>query len=143
MMKKAQNSTDLISRFKKTVNNPINLVHEANKGVNSDEFFKFAELSNQNPNTLSGYLNLSFKTLTRYRRSRKKLSPDKSEQLLKWIRLYIKGLSVFGELSSFNNWMVKPAYGLGNMIPINLMNTSMGIDLIMEELQRIEYGDLA
>lgn len=142
-MEKLKNDIKLISRYKSSINNPFTLVQTANKGINSEEFFKFADLSKQNPSLLSGFLNLSLKTLTRYRRSKKKLNPDKSEQLLKWIALYLKGISIFGKIDSFNNWLKKPAYGLGSVIPLNLMNTSTGIDLILEELQRIEHGDLA
>ena len=136
-------TSNTVSRYKHIFDNPLILVREANKGLSSDEFFRFVELSGQNPVLLSGYMNLSLKTLSRYRRSRKKLSPDKSEQLLKWFAIYIKGISVFGDIESFNNWLKKNALGLGNIPPIALMNTSTGIDLIMEELKRIEYGDLA
>jgi len=142
-MEKLKKDLKLLSRYERNINNRFMLVREANKGVNSEEFFKFAEVSGQNPSILSGYLNLSLKTLMRYRRSRKKLNPDKSEQLLKWFALYMKGIKIFSNINSFNNWLNKPAYGLGNVIPVSLMNTSTGIDLIVEELQRIEFGDLA
>jgi putative toxin-antitoxin system antitoxin component (TIGR02293 family) len=142
-MEKLKVNINSIFKYKNSFNNSFTLVQRANKGINSEDFFKFAELSGQNPSVLSGYLNLSLKTLTRYRKNRKKLSPDKSEQLLKWIALYIKGTSIFGNIDMFNNWLKKPAYGLGNLLPASLLNTSTGIDLIMEELQRIEYGDLA
>jgi putative toxin-antitoxin system antitoxin component (TIGR02293 family) len=142
-MEKLKKDTNLLLKYKNNINDSFALVHEANKGVNSEEFFKFAKLSEQNPSTLSRYLNISLKTLTRYRRGRKKLSPDKSEQLLKWFALYLKGLSIFGEMDSFNNWLNKKAYGLGNIIPITLLNTSTGIELILDELKRIEFGDLA
>jgi len=134
---------NIAARYKQSSNNPMTLIKEANKGLNTEEFFRFVELSGQNPVLLSGYMNLSLKTLSRYRRSKKKLSPDKSEQLLKWFAVYIKGINVFGNIESFNNWLKKNAVGLGNIPPITLMNTSTGIDLIVDELKRIEYGDLA
>ena len=143
MLKNTQNNSNLLCRYKRTINNPLRLMREANKGVYTDDFFGFAELTGFNPVTLSGYMNLSLKTLTRYRTRKQKLSADKSEQLLKWIGLYTKGVSIFGQIDLFNKWMNKPAYGLGNMNPVSLMNTSTGIDLISEELQRIEFGDLA
>jgi len=142
-MEKIKNNNKIITRYTRSIENPYLLVQRANKGVDSEDFFKFAELSKQNLSLLSSYLNLSIKTLSRYRRNRKKLTPDKSEQLLKWIGLYVKGIAIFGNISSFNRWLNKPAYGLNRAIPLSLMNTSTGIDLIMEELIRIEYGDLA
>ncbi len=54
-----------------------------------------------------------------------------------------KGESVFGSAHAFRRWMDKPAYGLGGQVPFVLLHTSGGIDLIMDEVTRIEYGDLA
>jgi uncharacterized protein (DUF2384 family) len=39
--------------------------------------------------------------------------------------------------------MAEPAFGLGNLVPGNLLDTITGIELITEELTRIAYGDLA
>ena len=83
------------------------------------------------------------KTINRYKQEKKKLNPRNSELILKLLALYSKGIEVFGKLESFNNWLMKPAFGIGNKTPFSLMNTSTGIDLIFEELIRIEYGDLA
>jgi len=62
---------------------------------------------------------------------------------LKLIVLYRKGVEVFSSITNFNKWLHKPSFGLGKKIPYSLMNTTTGIDLIFEELVRIEYGDLA
>ncbi len=92
---------------------------------------------------MAGLLNVSLKSLNRYRQENKKLSPGKSERVLKLMKLYRKGEEIFGKVEEFRKWMDEPAYGLGYMIPETLLETSGGIDLIMEELTRIEFGDLA
>lgn len=63
--------------------------------------------------------------------------------MLKIMALFQTGESVFGSADAFRRWMDKPAYGLGSQIPFDLLHTSGGIDLIMDEVVRIEYGDLA
>ena len=63
--------------------------------------------------------------------------------MLKLFSLFKKGEIVFGNSDEFQKWIEKPAYGLGYKIPKELMQTPAGIDLIMDELIRIEYGDLA
>ena len=62
---------------------------------------------------------------------------------VKSILLFYKGEVVFGEADSFNRWLDKPAFGLGNKIPRNIITTVTGITFIMDELNRIERGDLA
>jgi putative toxin-antitoxin system antitoxin component (TIGR02293 family) len=57
--------------------------------------------------------------------------------------LFEHGTDVFGSVESFRRWLDKPAYGLDNQVPFALLHTSGGMDLIQDELIRIEYGDLA
>jgi len=92
---------------------------------------------------IAGMLDLSTKTLDRYTQENRKLNPNDSELIIKLILLYKKGIEIFGEQSAFVNWLNKPAFGLGNLKPVEIVNTSGGIDLIIEELSRIETGDLS
>jgi len=57
--------------------------------------------------------------------------------------LFEHGADVFGSAESFRRWLDKPACGLDNQVPFALLHTSGGMDLIQDELIRIEYGDLA
>lgn len=119
------------------------IVSDANTGVYASSFFDFADASGYNQNKLASILNISVKTLLRYRQSRSKMSPQNSEHIIKLFALYRKGIDIFTSIASFNNWLEKPSYGLGNNIPMNYLNTISGIDLILEELTKIEFGDLA
>ena len=133
----------IFSKYEKSIKDLFTIVVEAQKGVTARAFFDVASLSGLDRNRLADLLNLSLKTLLRYRQQNKKLNAAKSERVLKLIALYKKGEELFGSAPEFRRWMEEPAYGLGNMIPFDLMHTSGGIDLITEELKRIEYGDLA
>lgn len=57
--------------------------------------------------------------------------------------LLIHGEAIFGSVATFKNWLNMPAYGLGNQIPYSLLKAIGGIDLIDDELCRIEFGALA
>jgi putative toxin-antitoxin system antitoxin component (TIGR02293 family) len=92
---------------------------------------------------LADLLHVSLKTFQRYRKDNKRLNPAISEHLLKLLALFQQGNEVFGSIDSFNRWLKKPAFGLGNQIPLELLETSGGIDLVMDQLLRIAYGDLA
>ena len=88
-------------------------------------------------------LDVSYKTITRYQKENKKLSPLQSEFILKTIVLYNKGEKVFGTNESFSNWLNKPAFGMGNRVPKTFITTVTGINYILDELNRIAHGDLA
>jgi putative toxin-antitoxin system antitoxin component (TIGR02293 family) len=83
------------------------------------------------------------KTFTSYQKNKTALDPVISEKLLKIFSLYQKGVTVFGTVDEFNLWLAAPAFGLGKAVPKDLLDTITGIDLVSEELSRIEHGDLA
>lgn len=119
------------------------IVSEAVAGVYASSFFDFADASGYPKEKLADILNISVKTLSRYKTSKTKMNPQNSEHLLKLFALYRKGISVFNSIASFNNWLEKPSFGLGGIVPFSYLNTISGIDIIIEELSRIEYGDLS
>jgi putative toxin-antitoxin system antitoxin component (TIGR02293 family) len=83
------------------------------------------------------------KTLSSYRQKGKVLPTRSLEVSIKLQDLYAKGTGIFGDKTNFNHWLEKESYGLGMRKPINLLNTSSGIDLVYEELVRIEFGATA
>lgn len=119
------------------------LVEQAHLGLPTSAFFDILSFSELTKEELSDILDVSFKTIQRYHKDGKRLNAINSEQLLKMIALYQKAEEVFGNLESFNRWLRKPAIGLGNHKPLRYLKTPGGIDLIMEELLRIEFGALA
>jgi len=121
----------------------LSMVEEAAAGVYASSFFDLTSLFHFTKEELASMFHISLKSLIRYRDSKQKLNPAQSEQVLKLKSLHKKGIELFGNDEAFHRWLDKPAYGLGNRTPVQLMNTSTGIDLIIDELKRIEWGDLA
>lgn len=119
------------------------LVMEARKGVPAATVFEVAEACQLQAQELEAIYELSTKTLRAYSQEKKNLSAASSEKTLKIISLYNLGLEVFGEAAAFLRWLDKPAHGLDGEIPLRLLETSAGIDLVAEELTRIAYGDLS
>ena len=119
------------------------LVFLALSGVPAIRFFEIADLTGYKREQLAEVFDTSLKTFQRYEREHKKLNPQDSEKVLKIMVLFQTGESAFGSANAFRRWMDKPAYGLGNQVPFDLLHTSGGIDLVIDEVTRIEYGDLA
>ena len=93
--------------------------------------------------TLSEVFEMTPKTLSSYKSPGKHLPIRIVEICIKLRELYKKGIEIFGRTDNFNSWLMKEAYGLGNIKPITLINSSTGIDLIYEELIKIEFGATA
>ncbi len=134
----------VLSKYKSSINSDLSIVRSANQGVNSIIFNELVEISGINRNFLAEEVfDVSLKTMLRYQKEKKKLNPRNSEIALKLLNLLNKGMEIFGSMESFISWLNKPAFGLGKQIPLRLMNTNTGIDLIEQELIRIEFGALA
>lgn len=84
----------------------------------------------------------SDRTLRRYE-DKDKLPQEQSERVIELARLYSKGSEVFGSLDYFKEWMGTRLIPLGNKKPKEFLDTSLGIDMLMKELGRIEHGVFA
>lgn len=133
----------MLHSYEKHLDDRYWMVEEAAAGVPASVLFDLINLTHLNKDFIANMLNLSTKTIDRYRHGEKRLNPASGELMLKLFSLFKKGEIVFGNSDEFQKWIEKPAYGLGYKIPKELMQTPAGIDLIMDELIRIEYGDLA
>lgn len=129
-------NVDMINRWE-------NFYWQTNKGVGISEVEKLVEAGPFRSEFFAAALDFSTKTLERYKQDKKRLNPNDSELVLKWKKLYDKGLESFGNYESFGRWLQKPAYGLNGIAPMEMMKTSSGVDLLIEELVRIDWGQLS
>ena len=67
------------------------------------------------------------------------LAPAYSEHLLKLIALFEKGEDIFGNIDEFNYWLKKPLWNSEDK-PSDWIVTQGGVDMIMEELDRLAQG---
>ena len=123
--------------------NPIALLTNSKKGLKAKAALDFISLSGFTYNEFQEVFKTTVKTIQNYAVQDLSLDASLSEKILKSFALFNKGIEVFGSEQAFHEWLNTSAYGLGNQIPFELMDTITGISLIEEELLRIEYGDLA
>ncbi len=134
-----QKNTEL---SKKPIGN-FSLVMKAQKGIGVNLAFEVADSLLMPYEELSRILQLTTKTLRNYQKEHKNLNPIASEQVLKLNELRIKGELIFGSVEAFARWSRKPAFGLDGEVPFQFLMTSVGIDLIVEELDTIAHGDFS
>ena len=135
--------TSLFRQYEKELSNPVAMVMRAAEGLAVSVFDKIIQITALNKNQLAAFIDVTPKTIDNYRIRRHKLDRTESEQLLQLMALYKKGQEIFGNSEDFNLWLKQPASGLGGIVPFELLYTQGGINLVMEELLRIEYGALA
>ena len=72
--------------------------------------------------------------------SAKPLSPEQSGRTWKLAEILAKAISVFGSKEEAEQWLERPAMGLDQRKPIDLLATPAGVELVEDFLVRLEYG---
>ncbi|RYD51155.1 MAG: DUF2384 domain-containing protein [Sphingobacteriales bacterium] len=88
-------------------------------------------------------LDLSTKSLLRYKQADKAFKPIHSEKILEMAEVTMAGLDVFGTMERLKHWLDTPSFALGNLQPLVLLRDSYGKDMVLAELTRISHGILA
>jgi putative toxin-antitoxin system antitoxin component (TIGR02293 family) len=68
------------------------------------------------------------------------LEQDQSEKAVNIARLYASGEEAFGSVKEFSRWMNGRIPSLGNKRPKEYLDTTSGINLLMDEITRIQHG---
>ena len=121
------------------IQNDYSLVKKAKAGINTNVFYTFAESIKMPEKLLASVLNLSPRTISNYRDQNKDLDANYSEHLLKLIALFEKGKEYLGTIDEFNNWLEKPFWNSEEK-PSDFLNTSGGVDLLIDRLERMAQG---
>lgn len=121
----------------------LSIIEAVRQGIKFNAFFNFANKGPFSINEWSAFLHLSERTMQRYKREKKTFDSLQSEKILEIALLYKKGTDVFGTGEKFNNWLTAENVALGSVKPKDLFDSSFGINLLKDELGRIEYGVLA
>lgn len=101
---------------------------------------------NRDPFTLREWaqlLDIPESGLRRHLQMGKPLGRVRSAQLLEILLILRRGLEVFEDEDRFLCWLSSKSTALGGVAPKELLDNSFGIQLVRDELGRIEYGILA
>lgn len=111
-------------------------------GIPKHMLYSIVKEINMSLKELCGYINLSPRSV-QLKKPQEKLPFDPSEKALLIARLYSKGFEVFGEKEKFMRWMENENYVLGGMKPKEYLGSYTGIEILLNEINAIDYGFVA
>lgn len=123
--------------------NIVDLIKAVREGVKYKFFSTIVKNSPFSMQEWSVYLNMSIRSIQRYNKEKKTFDRMQSEKILEIAIIYNKGISVFGEKKKFDLWLDSSNIALGGIKPKELLDSSFGVNMLMDELGRIEHGILA
>jgi putative toxin-antitoxin system antitoxin component (TIGR02293 family) len=118
----------------------LNVLRE---GVDITYFYNLSERISFTLEDWASSLHLSERTIQRYKKENKHFDTIYSERIVQIDLLYKKGADIFGSQENFHTWMETISVPLGGIKPKELLDTAYGINMIADELGRIEHGIFA
>tara|TARA_R110002124_G_scaffold227442_3_gene392701 strand:- start:309 stop:824 length:516 start_codon:yes stop_codon:yes gene_type:complete len=126
------------------LSNKMLIIRAIRQGLPYEIFNFIKDITPFTEDDWADYLNLSKKTLLRYRNEEDFLfKPIHSEKIIELAEVTNYGKTVFDTTEQFYLWLNTPSYALGNLMPGELLKDSYGKELVMSELNRIENGIFA
>ncbi len=68
------------------------------------------------------------------------LTPEQSGRTWTFARVLAQATAVFGSQAAAETWLSEPAFGLDRQIPLDLLQTPAGVELVTTYLTRVELG---
>ncbi|NAS32218.1 DUF2384 domain-containing protein [Flavobacteriaceae bacterium R38] len=128
--------TEFVDKSNNSPRTKLKIIHASRNGVSRSDLKKFSMRVALPLTKISEIVPASYSTLA------KKSNYDKevSERLFEIAEVYSKGFEVFGDEKKFTRWLNKPNVALGGEVPFSLLDTSYGVQLVLNEITRIDYG---
>ncbi len=122
--------------------NKLEIVRLSQKGLKISRLKHYLKECNFTMKEMAKLLHLSERQLSRY--SAEFILPvDITARIYQIVEVWSRGLEVFEDRDMLNRWLRKPIMALGFGVPIALMETPQGVEVILDELGRIEHGLVA
>ena len=131
--------------YGKSQKEPIlfDLIATLRKGLSYSQFRSITQNIPLDNEEWTEILHLSRRTMNRYKEENRFFDTRYAERILEIRMLYDLGEAVFGNTEKFNTWLSRENVVLGNVVPKTLLDTTMGIEMVKDQLIRIDYGVLA
>ena len=137
-----QQAIEILGRYQSLFKSPKAKLTAIKKGLESKAINDLLDLTGATQFDVAQILDLTEPTLRKYIKEGKELNTGLSEHILQLFELFDKGMDTFGSLEEFKSWLPQHNVGI-DAKPLELLDTIIGINIVLNELMRIDYGALA
>jgi putative toxin-antitoxin system antitoxin component (TIGR02293 family) len=117
----------------------FDLIRLTREGVRKSSLKTLASYLGISMEVMSGLLHTSYRNLQR-KDDESVLDTLKTERVLELASFAQRGIQVIGEKEAFAEWVHSPLVALDNKKPIDFLDTSFGINVLLKILGRLEQG---
>jgi len=117
----------------------LDMIKMARNGLKKTTLYSLASYLNVTMDQLSLLLQTSYRNLQRKDAS-EVLDRYKTEKVLELAAFTSRGIQVIGSKAAFQQWVHTPILALGNRKPIEFLDTTFGIQMVLKILGRLEQG---
>ena len=96
----------------------------------------------QQPDVMEKALGISLRTFQRRSKADavRPLSQEQSGRTWKFAEILARATRILGSQTEAEAWLIRPATGLNQQRPIDLLVTTAGVEIVEDHLERLEYG---
>ena len=126
----------------KPITSQMDLIKLSRQGISRRALSNLEQCLRLSTRQLAELLPITERTIQRHSPDQT-FSPAVSEHILRISAVVAQGIETFGDRERFLSWMNQPNPALANESPMNLISSSFGIDMVVDELGRMEHGILS
>jgi putative toxin-antitoxin system antitoxin component (TIGR02293 family) len=127
------------NKFSKSLDSDFNLIALTREGIKKSSLKSLAGYLGISMEVMSGLLHSSYRNLQR-KDDDDLLDTLKTEKVLELAAFVRRGIEVIGNKDSFIEWVHSPLASLGHKPPVEFLDTSFGIQVVIRLLGRLEQG---
>ncbi len=109
--------------------------------IDSKHVIFLKKISGYTDDIISGWLDVSVKTLRSYKNTESQLKDNIKERVLLLISLMNHGIAVFGTNTKFDQWLNTGNYFFDGKTPVSFLNTITGMRFVDDRITAMEFGD--
>jgi putative toxin-antitoxin system antitoxin component (TIGR02293 family) len=114
----------------------LELIERIRTGVKKEDWKQLIENLGVTEKEFENILPTSISSMQK----KKVYSQETSERIYEISRLFGLGFDVFDSQERFKNWLITPSRALGNKKPFELLDSSLGFEMVESEIIRIQYN---
>lgn len=131
-----------VLNLKQEVNSLDDLRRITDQGITQNSIKTLAKHLCLSDHEMIKFLHISKRTLKRYEENHI-LSPQISDHLVQLAKVYTKAVETFEDQEVAIKWLKEPCTAIGNIKPLDYLTNSSGVEMVLDELGRIEHGVFA